>query len=342
MRPWTIAAAIAAALGGCARAPLAFETEPTDGGQDGRRDRQITILEAGCVSTTRSVQQIPAEVLLVLDKSGSMRDDAAGNKCPGGCGPSSKWALVTGALDQVVAMTDATVNWGLKLFATSGSGCGVSSSAEVPIGGGNATAIMSAIANATLGSRTPTRLAESAGVAYLKALTDPNPKYLLLATDGLPNCDPAKDNTMADDSAGAEQAVADARAAGFPTFVVGIGNTMAEQTLNALAVAGGEAQAGAATSFYQVGDTAELVAALGKILGAIPCTFDLGPPLNQWYSSDSISVAADGVAVPHDPRHADGWDFVPGTTEISVYGPTCDAITSRAITNVTIAFRCGQ
>jgi hypothetical protein len=336
-------AGVTAAFGGCARAPLASETDPTDAGADAKRDRYITILEAGCASVSRSVHQLPADVLIVLDKSGSMRDDAQGNHCmgPAGCGAASKWALVTAALDQVVAMTDSTVNWGLKLFAT-GNGCGVSSTAEVPVGPMNAPAITSAIAGASLGSRTPTRLAENAGVAYLKGLGDPDPKYLLLATDGLPNCDPAQANTMADDSAGATQAVADAHAAGIPTFVVGVGNTMAEETLNALAQAGGEAQLGAATSFYQVSDTTQLVTALGKILGAIPCTFDLGPPQGQWYSADTITVAADGAVVPHDPSHASGWDFVPGTTSISIYGPTCEAVMSGAITDVTIAFRCGS
>jgi hypothetical protein len=338
-----IAAVMILAALGCARAPLAFETDPTDAGQDGKRDRQITVLEAGCASVSRTVEQLPADVLLVLDKSGSMRDDPQGGVCQGGCGPSSKWALVTAALDQVVAMTDATVNWGLKMFATPNNGCGVSNGVEVPVGPANAPAITSAIAGATLGSRTPTRLAVGAGAAYLKSLGVPNPKYMLLATDGEPNCDPdLPGNTTANDSAGAVQAVADARAAGFPTFVVGIGNTMAEETLTNLATAGGEAQAGASTPFYQVGDTAQLVSALGKILGAIPCTFDLGPPPNQWFSSDNISVAADGVAVPRDPSHANGWDFVAGTTTISVYGPTCDAVSSGAIKSVTIAFRCGS
>jgi len=334
-----VAVLLATILGGCARAPLASETDPVDGGQDGKRDREITILEAGCVSVSRTVQQLPADVLLVLDKSGSMRDDPQGNHCVGGCGPTSKWALVTGALDQVVAMTDATVNWGLKMFATLDTGCGVSSA--VPVGPANAPAIASAISGAALGSRTPTRLAVNAGAAYLKGLGVPNPKYMLLATDGLPNC-PDLGNSMTDDSPGAVQAVDDARTGGVSTFVVGIGNTMAEETLGNLAVAGGEAQTGAATSFYQVGDTAELVSALGKILGVIPCTFDLGPPPNQWYSSDNISVAADGVAVPHDPSHANGWDFVAGTTTISVFGPTCDGVSSGAIKDVTISFRCGS
>ena len=40
----------------------------------------------------------------------------------------------------------------------------------------------------TNGSSTPTRAAENAAVTYLSTLTDPNPKFIVLATDGQPNC----------------------------------------------------------------------------------------------------------------------------------------------------------
>jgi hypothetical protein len=55
-------------------------------------------------------------------------------------------------------------------------------------------------------------------------LTDPNPKYMLLATDGLPNCTPGGQDEQASGAMGTEQAVLDAAKAGFPTFVVGVGS----------------------------------------------------------------------------------------------------------------------
>ena len=70
----------------------------------------------------------------------------------------------------------------------------------------------------------------------------------MLATDGEPNsC-----GGNADDSANAEKAVTAAAAAGISTFVVGIGTTGgAQATLNAMAVASKQAQAGA-VSYYPV------------------------------------------------------------------------------------------
>ena len=72
-----------------------------------------------------------------------------------------------------------------------------------------------------------------------RTVADSNPKFILLATDGQPNC-PASGDTNSDDSAAAIQVVADAYRAGVPTFVVGIGTlSSTEVVLDALARAGG-------------------------------------------------------------------------------------------------------
>jgi hypothetical protein len=58
-------------------------------------------------------------------------------------------------------------------------------------------------------------------------------------------------------------------------------------------------------------------------------------------SANFIDVFGDGVKIPPDPTHANGWDYTDAShTAIEVYGPTCDAITSGTIKNVTVTFRC--
>lgn len=126
---------------------------------------------------------------------------------------------------------------------------------RLAVGPGNGTAIANAIAATGPGGNTPTRDAITNGGSYLAGLTDTNPKYLLLATDGLPNCPvgcsgmarPSSSCTMTDnptEDMAAEQAVLAAAAHGFKTFVIGIGNvSTAVATLDAMAVGGGEAQA---------------------------------------------------------------------------------------------------
>ena len=140
-----------------------------------------------------------------------------------GCGATSKWALLTPALNQVVMETETMVNWGLKLFADASGGCGVNANTvAVPVGAGTAAMISTVImgrtdpmGNVLNGSSTPTRRAMDAAVAYFATVTEPNPKYVLLATDGLPNCT-GTGNNQNDDTPGAIMAVANARHGGYP------------------------------------------------------------------------------------------------------------------------------
>ena len=84
-----------------------------------------------CGSFDRPANLLPPDILVLLDASGSMNEDLANQSCTGGCGANSKWSQMTAALTQVVAQTDATVNWGLKMFADSGT-CGVSNNVSRP------------------------------------------------------------------------------------------------------------------------------------------------------------------------------------------------------------------
>ena len=88
------------------------------------------------------------------------------------------------------------MNWGLKLFADTDSTCGVSpNNVAVPDRRQQRGAVANVIqqrtdanGGVTNGSRTPTRSAENAAVTYLNTVTTSNPKFILLATDGQPNC----------------------------------------------------------------------------------------------------------------------------------------------------------
>jgi hypothetical protein len=209
-----------------------------------------------------------------------LNNDDNDQACSGGCGASSKWTQVKAAVTNVLQATDGSVNWGIKYFSDNNA-CDASMPPAVPIAAMNATAVAASIAATAPGGDTPTRDAIIYGASYLQTLTDTNPKFLLLATDGLPNC-PAgcasmgqpstvcvqTDNSTED--AAAEEAVAMAASQGFKTFVIGIGNVAtAQNTLNLMALAGGEAQTGAATSYYAATDEAALEAALNSIVGKI-------------------------------------------------------------------------
>ena len=306
-------------------------------------------IDSNCGAVSRGAAKVAPDVLIVLDASGSMNDDLMNGTCNGGCGATSKWAQAVAPINQVVTDTQANVNWGLKFFADD-TNCAVNGNAAVGVGMNTAGAIATAIMGRTAGnggvangSRTPTRAAVSQGAAYLMGINDMAPKYIVLATDGLPNC-PASGNTGNDDSGPAVTAVANAYAAGIPVFVIGVstsGTGMADTTLNMMASAGGLPRAGS-PSYYPVSSGAELSAALNTLVGVVAsCNFAVGTPPNSNTSTDYIDVFGDGTLIPHDTSHTNGWDYTDAThTSVQVYGSTCDAIMAGTITSVTVTFRC--
>jgi len=220
------------------------------------------------------------DVLIVQDKSGSMNNDDNDLSCSGGCAANSKWSQVATAITNIVTSTDGAVNWGIKYFSDNGA-CDASGPPSVPIAAMAGKDVAASLAATLPAGNTPTRDAITVAAAYLQTLTDTNPKFLLLVTDGLPNCPvgcatmarPSSSCTQTDnptEDAAAEMAVATAVSQGFNTFVVGVGNVgTAQNTLNQLAMAGGEAQTGAATSYYPATDETALESALTSIVGKI-------------------------------------------------------------------------
>jgi len=301
---------------------------------------------AVCAPVDVPVAGVKPDILVLLDASASMNRDLNDMACgTTSCGASSKWAQTTAAVNQVVATTDANVNWGLKYFADSGA-CGVSASVHVPIGPANAAAIANAIQGRTdamggvIGnSNTPTRAAEAAAAAYLATITDTSPKFILLATDGLPTC-PASGGINGDDSIPAVGAVSDASGAGIATFVLGIGALSTGDTiLSALADAGGRPRA-ASPSYYPVTSAGELTATLNQIVSiARVCRFPLTVPAG--HSKDAIDVTGNGTVIPHDASHGNGWDYTDAAhTSIEIFGAPCDRVTDGTITRVSVTFRC--
>jgi hypothetical protein len=92
-------------------------------------------------------------------------------------------------------------------------------------------------------------------------------------------------------------------------------------------------------NYYAVGNSADLVMTINTIAGQIiSCSFPLSmaPP-----HPDYVGVEANMTSVPHDPTHANGWDFGPNDTSIQLYGTWCNQLQNGTITNVQAIFGCG-
>jgi hypothetical protein len=293
-----------------------------------------------CGAQSYGLQNVPPDLLIVLDKSGSMGNQPDDTACPrmgGAC--ETKWADMTSGINMVVGQTEASIRWGLKYFATNGT-CGVADGAAVPIAPNNAMPIAMSIMPTNPGGSTPTRVAITSATTYMMGLTDANPKYILLATDGEPNCIPNDRKTDDPDDMGAEDAVAAAATAGFPVFVVGVGNVATAVTvLNQMAVNGGRPQAGT-TKYYPVANTADLVSVLTMIGGQITsCSFALGevPPVPT-----NVGVYSDPgqKKIPQDTTHTNGWDYGAGMRSIELFGAACDDVKNKTTTNIQAIYGC--
>jgi Mg-chelatase subunit ChlD len=286
-----------------------------------------------CGLVHNDLKREPADLLLVLDRSGSMKDPLKGSM-------ATKWQDVTAALDPTIMATQPNVSWGLKLFPTGSTACAVDPNIEVAVAEMNYAAMNAAITAATpAGDGTPTRLAIETATMQAMASTSMHRKYLVLATDGQPNCADGK-STRANDPMGPVTAIETAAKAGIHTFVVGVatGGSSADTTLNNMAVAGGEPRAGA-TRYYAVNSKDELVKALEAITGlVVSCDF---PLTKQPPSPNDVAVNVGGERITRDPNQKDGWNYDAGMTAVRLYGPPCDKV--KAATTqlaVEIIFGC--
>jgi hypothetical protein len=290
---------------------------------------------SNCGVVTWHTTRAPPELLLVLDRSGSMLNDIAQDcACTGdGMSPCAdlstcrdRWSVVAAAVRSAVTLRP-DFYWGLKLFSTpGGDACGVGSGVEVPVGSGSAAAISSVIESTTPTNNTPTAQAISAATAYLKTLTDRYPKTILLITDGQPNC--ASGSSSTPNVAGTVAEIRAAYAAGFRVYVVGIGPSVGN--LDNFAIAGGTEH------YYSAASLAELDSAIASITSSVAsCTLALpaSPP-----DPNNVAVYLDNSPVAKDDDN--GWSFANDMQAIVLGGATCDRLKSSMDATITVLFGC--
>jgi hypothetical protein len=294
--------------------------------------------DANCGSTQSKLVKKPADLLLVLDRSSSMGQamDSSSNCRTGSTTCSQRWATIISSLGKVLTSSPSDLNWGLKFFPSptagmgAGGNCNVATGVEVSVGIGNSDKIQTQIAAAGNASNTPTRAAIDAAVAYLKTVNDGNNKFILLATDGEPNCGSGGSGSTSSDLDATLTAVKNAVTAGYKVFVIGVGPEAANLT--------SLAQAGGTEKFYSALTPEDLSAALSTIVGTVTagCTYELP---SQPVAPSAVGVYVDKTAIPQSDT--DGWSYAPGsTTTINIHGSICDDLTSGKKTQVEIFLPC--
>jgi len=312
-----------------------------DGNNTFESDANVT-----CVATNPMTTNVPPDILILLDRSGSMKEDLTGMDCGGDCGATSKWTVTTTALASYLPTVEGVVNLGLKLFAssTSGNGCTVSNTAEIPPAANNAAMINTRLAANTSrpGSSTPTTAALMNAATYLKTLKDSNPKFILLATDGIPTCGTAMCaagvnagmNTSQCDDANAIAMVKTVHDMGYPTFVLGIGTSSSpgDGTLSQMAMNGGYPR-NASPAYYPIDTPQDLTAAFQAVTGMVSkCFFSVSPPLTGGQSVTGVTADGNDLA-PTDY-------MIVGNNGVQLVGQKCDDFTNGTIKKIQLQVSC--
>jgi hypothetical protein len=276
------------------------------------------------------LKPIPPNVLILMDRSASMNGDADGASCPGGCGASSKWSVLTAAVENLMAQYPQ-IHWGLALYG-SDDACGVGIGPVVGNAAGTAGMISAALAATTLGGEAPTGDAVTNAVADLEMVTDELPRELLLVSDGHSGCFGDAGTSEAVTTIGLTWSEDQ-----FPTFVLGPApgaDTTASAALEQMAEAGGEPGPIAGRAYYTPTEIGPGFAPLVSCMLAVPL-------LPDGVSEVAVSVTLDGqpTKVPQDPTN--GWTFRNSAMQaIILHGSYCAAVTSGTATDVTFFYVC--
>jgi hypothetical protein len=284
----------------------------------------------GCGMAAFQPTRTSGEIILVLDRSNSMRESTA---------TGTKWTDLTQSIDSVLTRR-GEVAWGLTLFPASDERACVTAPLSIAPAVGTAAAISSGIRVATpTGSGTPTRAAVLQAGREILDSGRPTRKYLLLATDGEPNCTPGATDQAGVDVAGTTTAIRSLSEQGLTTFVLGVAvHGTSADALTSMAQAGGHARQ-AATAYYTASDAPALEAALDEVARQVAlCTFDLTPPPP---AGTTLTLSIGGRSFARNPGHVgDGWDVTSAGKAIELYGAACDAIQAGGA--VTVGYGCGK
>lgn len=327
-------------------------TPPTDGDDtDIVRPEIGDYVEEACDQEEFEIARVIPDMLIVLDRSNSMFDDGY-------------WNPVRDAIYGVTMDMDLEIWFGLMIFpnvvgtpACSGTTaqCEPGHEPLVGVAEGNAFAIRDALGPMLTCGGTPIAQTLQNARAYLDTLSaDGHPKFILLATDGAPNCNAALDggscvctNPMGGcglnpsnclDDARTVAVVEDIRAAGIQVFVLGIGTSEWMDILNEMAARGGTGAA------FLAEDTAAIRETFDEIAGSIAsCEFDMRAP-DPTADPTRVNFYFDDVVVPSDNADGtcdNGWAWTDaGHTRVQFCGSYCDALLGRTVTNISATWGC--
>ncbi len=270
------------------------------------------------VAITFEQRQIIPDIMLVLDRSGSMGDPLVNGS------NTSKWDVMRNAMASIVANNGDAVNFGLSMFP-SNNNCDTNPPNVTPALN-NVGSILSQMNSVGPNGGTPTHQSLRRARDFFDAQpVNPDGRIVILATDGIPTC-----GSSTGESVNVIQALGQRS---IKTYVLGFGFGNADVSgLLEMAIAGGTNQ------LYSADSPDELNVALDSILGDVTvpsCEFELQQtPAN----ADDINVVINGVELARDDPN--GWSYDEATKTITLNGAACESVQSGGTNGIEVDLGC--
>jgi len=336
--------------------------------------------QTGCMATTFRSEGLPASVLFVVDRSGSMLCNAPPLQPSSDCGIEpldaampSKWDITVDALGATFSdLVGSNVNAGLSFFSIDGE-CAAKTDPAVALSSlsdSHAGVLAGELSGQQPEGRTPIVSALLNAYQYMHwearngcafpPCGAPGNRFVVLLTDGAESCASAEEQQRL-----LTESVPDALKANIRTFVIGApGSEPARGFLSELAFRGGTAKRDSCThsesQLEDVGDchfdmtntadfAADLLEVLGDIGGSVGCSFAVSGSgsVNVQYtlSGQEPQCVPQSAALPCEAG-AQGWQFAKNadgtddTSRVSICGSACEAIRADASPQVDIVLGC--
>jgi hypothetical protein len=359
--------------------PPAFELSQAGGAGTGGGFGELNLGDASTDAALCGDQQIPAisdppNLYFVVDRSSSMLDPLPGSS-------DSKYQSAYIAIGAMLRAVGHRVRYGAAVFPglLNQDGCAPGTeifptvagdppdSAANGQNGPNLSDLLTRLERYPPSGSTPTAASLRALKPTVLSLTGKK-TYLVLMTDGAPNCNTAltcdvsacipniehqitPGGMLCDDTFNCctakiggdcvdadetEAAVAEYEAAGVDTYVVGMpGSEAYRLLLGRLALAGNTARPGA-TPYYAVSDTSQLSDVLRSIGAQVAISCDL-PLAAAPDDPKLVNVYFDNQVVANDDRN--GWHYS-GDSSIQFTGTACTQLSSGDVLRVQVLSGC--
>ncbi len=272
----------------------------------------------GCDGELFEAEAIAPNIMIVLDRSGSMRDQNG----------KTKWTDAKNAVSQITSQFSQEAQFGLLMFPTPGQGnCDVTQAQVLPtINSGSAIA-------ASMNAAPPigdTPLYQAVDFVktnrYLEDTTRDN--IMILVADGDQSCViPGGGTKLEIIALASDMAVANPPV---KTFTIGY------QFNNGFSFLSSIAEAGGTQTVYEASNAAGLTSALNSIVGSVlSCTYEISAP-----SSDTTGVVVyvDGNEATEDPDN--GYTYDPNTNRILFHGQMCSNLQNGTSSEVQVLTGC--